>query len=254
MTTITLTEDEWIDKFKPIKNHLNPGRGYDDCLFETYKEDLKFVQDTWKKTPNRIWTLLDSGTITSGYHYVNRMGYFICQEDANGAINYEVNSDDDEDTQLEADGQCFFDIVVEAGVVIDLVEDLSEHEAGLIYQALKAKFEAPLRAIHAVMDGEDWSPDTLDVIAAILQQAGYIINDTRPPVLEDLVHDAFANAKANGETFETWEDDEIAIDMQSCDQDIADFPIDKIIEAVTKVRNELLQGLFDQKQEAQSDG
>lgn len=34
-----------------------------------------------------------------------------------------------------------------------------------------------LLAIQAIMDGEAWSPDTLDRIAAILREAGYPIRD-----------------------------------------------------------------------------
>ena len=81
---IQLTFDEWAAKFKPVKNHLNPGRGYDDTLFETYDEDLKYVVDkTCEQNGNAyVWTLVDDGeteAITDGYHYINRMGYFITE-------------------------------------------------------------------------------------------------------------------------------------------------------------------------------
>jgi hypothetical protein len=106
------------------------------------------------------------------------------------------------------------------------------------------------------MDGEDWSPDTLDEIADVMRRAGYVINDTRPPVLEDLVRDAFANAVANGVDMirNDMTDGLIAVDMVYGDADIADFPYSEVLAAVTKVRNELLQELADQKHEAQADG
>ncbi len=68
------TYDAWVDTFKPIKNHL---RKYDDIAFETYGDEVEFVQ---KADNKHIWTEVDgdSGTyIISGYHYVNRIQYYI---------------------------------------------------------------------------------------------------------------------------------------------------------------------------------
>lgn len=68
------TYDSWVDTFKPIKNSL---RKYDDIAFETYGEEVEFVQ----KADNKyIWTEVDgdSGTyIVAGYHFVNRIQYYI---------------------------------------------------------------------------------------------------------------------------------------------------------------------------------
>lgn len=97
MTQITLTETEWRDKYRPILNPIDNSHGYDGCLFETYGDERDFVIKHWEKHPNQIWTLMDDGSITNGYHYVNRAGYFICQEDANGAIFYTVNDWSEED-------------------------------------------------------------------------------------------------------------------------------------------------------------
>ena len=68
------TYQSWVDTFKPIKNSL---RKYDDIAFETYGEEVEFVQ---KADNTHIWTEVDgdSGTyIISGYHYVNRIQYYI---------------------------------------------------------------------------------------------------------------------------------------------------------------------------------
>ena len=69
-----MTYSSWVDTFKPIKNHLVK---YDQLTFETYGEEVEFVQ----KADNKyIWTEVDgdSGTyIVAGYHWVNRIHYYI---------------------------------------------------------------------------------------------------------------------------------------------------------------------------------
>lgn len=71
-----MTYDYWVDNFKPIKNNLVK---YDQLHFETYGEEVEFVQ----KADNKyIWTEVDgdSGTyIISGYHFVNRIHYYITE-------------------------------------------------------------------------------------------------------------------------------------------------------------------------------
>ena len=71
-----MTYDYWVDNFKPIKNSLVK---YDQLHFETYGEEVEFVQ----KADNKyIWTEVDgdSGTyIVAGYHYVNRISYYITE-------------------------------------------------------------------------------------------------------------------------------------------------------------------------------
>ena len=72
-----MTYDYWVDNFKPIKNHLVK---YDSITFETYGEEVEFVQ----KADNKyIWTEVDgdSGTyIVAGYHWVNRIHYYITEK------------------------------------------------------------------------------------------------------------------------------------------------------------------------------
>lgn len=71
------TYDSWVDTFKPIKNNISK---YPDTLhFETYGEEVEFVQ---KADNTHIWTEVDgdSGTyIISGYHWVNRIQYYITE-------------------------------------------------------------------------------------------------------------------------------------------------------------------------------
>jgi hypothetical protein len=65
----------WEDKFKPIKNHFR--NDPDEQMFETYGEEVDFVSNYDNKY---VWTYLQgdmSDLIVAGYHYVNRLGYYI---------------------------------------------------------------------------------------------------------------------------------------------------------------------------------
>lgn len=70
--------DAWETKYQPIQNHIDPKAG---DKFETYGEELEFVRQIHATEPKRVWTLVegDSGDlwITNGYHFVNRLNYFI---------------------------------------------------------------------------------------------------------------------------------------------------------------------------------
>lgn len=72
--------DLWYDKYKPIKNPVQPNAPFEGEMFETYGPELNFVEAT---PPNRVWTLVtgDDGSdiITAGFHFVNRLGYFITE-------------------------------------------------------------------------------------------------------------------------------------------------------------------------------
>lgn len=85
--------DKWEEAYKPQKNHLNDNAGYNGWLYETYGEEVKFVQELAKKEPNRVWTLLegDEGMwISSGYHHVNRIGYFVTEKPCKKDCEYQI--------------------------------------------------------------------------------------------------------------------------------------------------------------------
>ena len=94
--------DVWVEKFKPINNHLdkyataeNPTK-----MFETYGEEVEFVQ---AQDPRYVWTNVQgdmSDLLVAGYHYVNRLGYYVT----------EVAWEDDMDTVLlsvEIECECY---------------------------------------------------------------------------------------------------------------------------------------------------
>jgi hypothetical protein len=78
--------DEWETQFKPISNHLDTNASFQDengvgIMFETYGEELDLVRRTKEQN---VWTYVDSdnGTaIIAGYHLVNRIGYFITENE-----------------------------------------------------------------------------------------------------------------------------------------------------------------------------
>jgi len=77
---IELTEDEWFDTYKPIKNHIDKAASVDGHMFETYGDELQFIKNQKELF---IWTYGDGddgGTyIWNGYHVVNRIGYFLTE-------------------------------------------------------------------------------------------------------------------------------------------------------------------------------
>lgn len=95
MTQDTISYADWLEKYKPVKNHIDSSASYEGMMFETYGAELAFVQS--KKDEWLVWTLVtdDDGedVIVSGYHYVNRMGYFVCQEPINPKIDVLVDED-----------------------------------------------------------------------------------------------------------------------------------------------------------------
>jgi hypothetical protein len=77
------TFDTFIERFRPIVNHIDPNAafdcGYGGCLFETYGQELEFVR---QQSAARVWTLIEADGVLyadSGRHFVNRLGYFVSE-------------------------------------------------------------------------------------------------------------------------------------------------------------------------------
>ncbi len=78
-----ILERTFWQKFKPVKNHLDTNASFDGHMFETYGPELEHVQS--KVPEGTVWTLLDCDgqlVISSGFSFVNRMGYFITEKPA----------------------------------------------------------------------------------------------------------------------------------------------------------------------------
>ena len=73
----TLTFDDWIEKYNPIKNHIVDHGSFDGLIFETYGDEVAFVQS---QNPNNIWTMVwaeDCYAVVPGFRWVNREHYLI---------------------------------------------------------------------------------------------------------------------------------------------------------------------------------
>lgn len=95
----------WINKYVPVRNTIDPYSSWEGTMFETYGEQYKRVLDTvnaptWDGE-RHVWTWVDTdeGTaIVAGFHYVNRIGYFITENPWSDHNEYvEVTKDIDED-------------------------------------------------------------------------------------------------------------------------------------------------------------
>lgn len=89
-----ISDEEWQEKYQPIENHMDPFGSWDGTMFETYGGELEFVSS---QSPNLIWTWIvdgDDSTVVSGFHTVNRMGYFVCKvpfEKVQGGIEVDIS-------------------------------------------------------------------------------------------------------------------------------------------------------------------
>jgi len=72
------TQDAWVREFQPMVNpNNNWGEGATYSSWETYGDDDEYVR---QQDNNFIWTEVDGENgcyIISGYHWVNRIHYFI---------------------------------------------------------------------------------------------------------------------------------------------------------------------------------
>ena len=88
--------DAWEDKYKPVHNQFE-----DNDKFETYGEELEFVR---AQDPRCVWTLVDGDDgnlyIVDGYHFVNRINYFVTEVPFEGdylEVPYYIFDEENED-------------------------------------------------------------------------------------------------------------------------------------------------------------
>jgi hypothetical protein len=83
-TPVSMTQEEWIQKYQPQANHLDPNASWQDetgvgIMYETFGAELDYVRS---QDPLKVWTYMDgddgSTVLSNGYALVNRIGYFVC--------------------------------------------------------------------------------------------------------------------------------------------------------------------------------
>ena len=80
-----LDMETWEDIYEPIVNHMSNNASFQDehgdgIMFETYGVELDYISTY---DPNYVWTLISSDEklyIRNGYHWVDRLGYFITRK------------------------------------------------------------------------------------------------------------------------------------------------------------------------------
>lgn len=90
---IRMDFDEFVLKFKPIKNPFDDNAVADGLAFETSGEELAAVLKAHETNPDTVWTCVDNDgviEIINGYHYVNRQFFFITKKPAKANTGYEV--------------------------------------------------------------------------------------------------------------------------------------------------------------------
>jgi hypothetical protein len=90
-----MTYDEWLDHYKPIKNHIETNASMDGFMFETFDAELDYVRS---RRESLVWTIVDGDDgnqyLVDGFHYVNRQGYMIASRLRGSGVSLEINLDE----------------------------------------------------------------------------------------------------------------------------------------------------------------
>ena len=91
MDNAVITEEQFEERFTMKKNHFyeDPNDcSFNGCLFETYGEERDFVNEAIiDPIKNKhLWTIIEGDCddklyYVSGYHIVNRFGFFFTEEE-----------------------------------------------------------------------------------------------------------------------------------------------------------------------------
>jgi len=106
----SLTYDDFLEKYTCVENPFTEGGSFNNCMFETYGEEYQLVVKQVGLYPASVWTVIDCDGwfgITAGYHWINRIGYLITEE--------EWKTDDEEFTICDEGpvNDWFYDLEVE---------------------------------------------------------------------------------------------------------------------------------------------
>lgn len=72
--------DEWVNYYRPHRNHLDEHASFNGTMFETFGDEFAYVRAF---DYNRVWTFIsdvDGDRIEPGMRIVDRLGYFITDE------------------------------------------------------------------------------------------------------------------------------------------------------------------------------
>ena len=105
--SLTCDEDAFLERFRPIVNHIAPNAGFDfgygGCLFETYGEEFAFVR---AQNLAYVWTLIEADGMLyadNGLHFVNRLGYFVAEKPVQDGEDFSFCLDDSDHEEIEVE-------------------------------------------------------------------------------------------------------------------------------------------------------
>ena len=80
-----LSDDVFFEKYTCVENPFTEGGSFNNCMFETYGEEYQLVVKQVGLYPASVWTIIDNNDgwygIVAGYHWVNRQGYLITEQE-----------------------------------------------------------------------------------------------------------------------------------------------------------------------------
>lgn len=94
---VAISEEQFWEQFKPIKNPHDNNASYNGCMFETFGIEHDAVIKANEANPLTVWTIQDCNgllVIGEGYHFVNRMGYLITEVPAEPDTGYNITDED----------------------------------------------------------------------------------------------------------------------------------------------------------------
>lgn len=98
MKTIKISEDDFIEKYKPVQNHIDNNAAFNGWMYETYGNELDYIFEL-SKNSKRVWTIIgdddDDDTLfyAAGFHLVNRLGFIVTENEYETGLE-EVELDD----------------------------------------------------------------------------------------------------------------------------------------------------------------
>ena len=91
-----ITEDNFDEVFKPQQNHLDDNASFNGWMYETYGEELDYVFNL-AKTTKKVWTIIEGDNDTmyyvTGFHYVNRLGFIVCEVEYTEEMEIKLDTD-----------------------------------------------------------------------------------------------------------------------------------------------------------------
>ena len=91
-----ITEDNFDEVFKPQQNHLDDNASFNGWMYETYGEELDYVFNL-AKTTKKVWTIIEGDNDTmyyvTGFHYVNRLGFIVCEIEYTEEMEIKLDTD-----------------------------------------------------------------------------------------------------------------------------------------------------------------